>query len=186
MAKSRRKVIKDNAIKVHLPLIRQRNNYTCGVAALQSVLTYFNINIDQQKELMKQLEADRNVGTEPENIIKFAKKQKLIAKEYHKMTLPDVKFHLNKKRPIICLIQAWGKQEQYIGGGSGHYVTAVGYDKEHFYFVDPAMEGIMGYLPHEEFERRWYFSDETEVLHQYGIVIWKPAFHYTHRAAKIE
>lgn len=183
---AKRKVIKDNAIKVFLPLIRQRNNYTCGVAALQSVLMYFNINIDQQKELMKQLDADKTVGTEPENIVKFAKKQKLIVKEYHKMSLENVKMHLDKKHPIICLIQAWGEEESYLKGYSGHYVVAVGYDKENFYFVDPAMEGIMGYLPYEEFERRWYFSDKTEVLHQYGIVIWKPSFHYCRHVAKID
>lgn len=182
----KRRVVKDNAIKIFLPLIRQRNNYTCGVAALQSILVYFNINVEKQKDLMIKLNANKEVGTEPEDIIRFARKQKLTVKEYHDMSLTELKGRLNKKHPVICLIQAWGQQEQYLKGYSGHYVVAVGYDKEHFYFVDPAMEGIMGYLPHDEFERRWYFSDRNETLNQYGIAMWKPAFHYTRRVSKID
>lgn len=178
--------LKENSIKIFLPLIRQKYKYTCGVAALQSILVYYHLYSDYQKKLIEQLNADSVVGTEPENIVRFAKKQKLKVREHHDMGLSKLKTQINKKHPVICLIQAWGDPDIYIKGFSGHYVVAVGYDNDNFYFVDPALEGIMGFLPNEEFERRWYFSDDVNPpLKQYGIAIWKPGFHYSRRICKI-
>lgn len=174
------------AVNIQVPLIRQKYTYTCGVAALQAVMVYYNVYPDTQEKLIESLKADPIVGTEPENIIKFAKKKGLKTKEFHEMTLKQLKTQIDQHHPVICLIQAWGKPEEYIDGYSGHYVTAVGYDEINFYFVDPAIEGVLGFLPIEEFERRWYFSDSKEVLKQYGIAIWKSKFQYVQRFVKID
>jgi len=175
----------ENAIKVPLLPIHQKYRYTCGVAALQSILVYYNLYPYKQEDLINKLMADTEVGTEPVNIVKYAKKMKLKVKEYHEMTSQQLRGQLNKQHPVICLIQAWGSPENYISGSDGHYIVAVGYDEENFYFVDPILEGVFGYLPAEEFERRWYFNDENQKLKQYGIAIWQTGFQYTPRAEKI-
>ncbi len=174
--------VKHEDIKIFLPLIKQKFNYTCGVAVLQSILVYYNLYNDIQDVLIKKLEADTIIGTEPYNIIKFAKKQGLKVKEYQEMTIDQLKSQLNKKHPVICLIQAWGNPDTYEKGYHGHYVIAIGYNDKHFYFVDPVLEGVLGVLSIEQFEKRWYFSDGKDHLNKYGIAIWKPRFHYCHRA----
>ena len=177
--------VKNDDIKIFLPLIRQKFNYTCGVAVLQSILVYYNLYFDLQQTLIKQLNADTITGTEPKNIIKFARKQSLKVKEFNDMTLDQLKAELDKKHPVICLIQAWGEPTEYNKGYSGHYVIAVGYNDKHFYFVDPALEGIMGQMTYKQLESRWFFSDGQTSLNHYGISIWKPRFHYCHRAVEI-
>lgn len=71
---------------IPVPLVAQQRNYTCGVASLMSVLTFYGDGI-REGQLMRLLESDRNNGTSYKAIAKLldtmnnltpAKRQKLL------------------------------------------------------------------------------------------------------------
>ena len=72
------------------------------------------------------------------------------------MTLERLKSLLDQSVPVICLVQAWGDQNDYKRLESGHYVVAIGHQDGKIFFEDPYMEGeARGFLPEKEFMARW-------------------------------
>ncbi len=76
------------------------------------------------------------------------------------MTLGELDTHLASGRPVIVCMQAWGTPGEYARDGSGHYVVAVGSDRQRIYFEDPATgKGQRAYLGKREFLCRWRDED---------------------------
>lgn len=168
------KRIPKGVIKVPVPNVQQTTNFSCGAAATQSVCCYFGVGPDEQDEYMQKLKAVPDGGTAPADIVKFCKDHGLTAKAVENMTTDSLVAEIEKGRPVICAMQAYGTKKDYKNWTSGHYVVAIGYDKKNIYFEDPMSTGRRAFLSIEEFAERWYDYDKHgKEYHHLGIVVWK-------------
>lgn len=172
---SESKQIPEDAVKVHLPKVEQTKGYSCGAAALRAVCGYFGVGPEDEDELIDLLDSDEN-GTMPTDIVRVARKLGLHAFMRQQMTIDSLKTRLEKKIPVICAVQAWGKPRQYDEEYSGHYVVAIGYDDDKVYFEDPILTKTRGFLSNKDFLNRWHDTDrEGKKYVRLGISIWRTA-----------
>ncbi len=166
-----------NLIKI--PMTRQSTDYTCGVAALQSVLMYFG---DEYREdvLSKDLKADPEQGTAYKEIVRLAESKGYKVDVFKNMTIENLKKLIDSRKPVICLIQAWPehKVDYETDWEDGHYVVAIGYDEKNVYFMDPSTLGNYSFIPRVEFMKRWHDTDSKEKLEHFGMVLDKPESTY--------
>lgn len=160
---------------IQVPLLRQSTDYTCGVTALQSILYYHGIEFREDR-LAKLLGSDPIMGTAYRKMVSLADSLgfKITVKE--KCSMDDLKFYLDKKEPVIVLIQAWTEQKNVDWKNDwedGHYVVAIGYDKDKIYFMDPSTIGNYTYIPNEEFLNRWHDTDTKDTLRHFIMSIQK-------------
>lgn len=154
---------------IHLDSHKQETNYSCGPAALKTILDHFN-KPTSETTLRKETNSTKEDGTDPEKIISAAKKKGLsvIAKE--NMTTEELKSYLKEKKPVILAIQSADKTSNT----SGHYIVAVGHKNNELYFEDPAdKEEKINRMPFDELNKRWHDKCKDKILKHYGIVIWK-------------
>jgi predicted double-glycine peptidase len=170
---------------IHVPLTRQATEYTCGVAALQSVLGYWGED-HREDELAKGLKSNTVHGTGYKNIADFAKQHGYSVGINKGMTLPQLFAEMDQRRPVICLIQAWPDKKVDFAKDwdDGHYVVAVGYDSRNVYFMDPSTLGSYTYIPRSEFLSRWHDTDGKERLVHFGMTVFKTTSPYSIDAVK--
>ncbi len=76
------------------------------------------------------------------------------------MTISLLENSLDQKRPVIVLIQAWKDDDDPIPYPSnfdnGHYVVAIGYDRDYIYFEDPWIHGSLTYMSRSDLYDRWH------------------------------
>ncbi|MDU2065085.1 MAG: C39 family peptidase [Sporomusaceae bacterium] len=163
---------------IQVPLARQNTDYTCGVAALQSILGYYGF--DKRLDVLSDaVKPDPENGTGYMNIINYAKSLGFNVTTRTNMSLEELKGYIDKKQPVLVVIQAWDDSKSNYAPNKnedGHYVVAIGYDDKYFYFMDPSTLGHYTYIPTAEFISRWhdYDSFSNEVLTQVGIIMTKP------------
>lgn len=162
-----------NLIKV--PMTRQATDYTCGVAALQSVLMFYGDEFMESK-LAKELRSNSKIGTAYEQMVRFAKSKDYEVQVFKDMTIDELKKLIDCGKPVICLIQAWPEREVDYASDwdDGHYVVAIGHDKTNVYFMDPSTLGNYAYIPIAEFLTRWHDTDSKVKLNHFGMVVHKP------------
>jgi len=162
-----------NLIKI--PMTRQATDFTCGVAALQSVLMYFGDEI-LEAELCKDLKADPNEGTAYKEMMRLAKEKGYSVEVFTGMKIEDLKSLIDKGKPVICLVQAWPeRQVDYANDWEdGHYAVAIGHDADNIFFMDPSTLGNYTYIPTREFLTRWHDTDTKVKLEHFGMVVEKP------------
>jgi predicted double-glycine peptidase len=159
---------------IQVPLCRQATEYTCGVAALQSIFAFYGEDI-REELLAKQLGSNEKNGTSHKNIAKLAKAKGYEVNITEQTSIEKLKSILNKGNPVICLIQAWAeKKVDYKNDwDNGHYVVAIGYDNKNIYFMDPATIGNYTYIPIQEFLTRWHDKEGSKKILQFAMVITK-------------
>ncbi len=164
--------IKMPANLIRLPLTRQATCYTCGVSALQSVLAYYGQEY-REDELAKLLKANYRNGTAYMRIARFAEENGFSVDIHKGMSISELKTLIDKKLPVICLLQAWSDVpvDYKSEWNDGHYVVAVGYDQENIFFMDPSTLGNYTYIPDSEFVDRWHDTDGKERLQHFGMVV---------------
>lgn len=146
------------AIRIWAPLVRQPDAYTCGVAALQSVLHYFGHAV-RHDQLSAALGADPVHGTNYQRIAAYARASGLVVEIATGMEVVQLRRLLDEGAPVIVALQAWGAtaagayEDEW---EEGHYVVVVGYDALYFYFMDPSTLGNYTYLPVHDFLARWH------------------------------
>ena len=157
---------------IRLPLVRQATDYTCGIGALQSVLAYYGSEF-REDELASTLKSDRRKGTAYQRIADFAHKQGFDVSIQKGMSLDELKSKIDKRLPVICLLQAWSKNPQKYASDwvDGHYAVVTGYDHKNIYFMDPSTLGNFAYVPKDEFLKRWHDTDGKEKLVHFGMII---------------
>jgi predicted double-glycine peptidase len=159
----------ENLLK--LPLVRQATGYTCGVASLMSVLDYFGMPTREDR-LSNDLGSGEAWGTDYRRIIEYAGQAGLTVEAMEGMTQETLERYIDEGKPVECAIQAWSDMPEHYAGEieSGHYVVAVGYDAERFYFMDPSTIGHYTYIPRSELDVRWHdHTQEGQVLEHFGI-----------------
>lgn len=95
---------------IHVPLIRQNKSYTCGVAALQSLLYYYGQQFSQDY-LEEQLGATPGTGTTATAILDFVHSLGLKMEQESDMSPGSLMRLLDQRIPVMLLIQAWASPE---------------------------------------------------------------------------
>lgn len=160
---------------IQVPMARQAANYTCGVAALQSVLHYYGDEWRQDR-LSLAVKADSVNGTNYRNIIKLCDSLGYSTNVHTNLSLDSLKTFIDLGFPMILALQAWAESpEKYATEwDSGHYVVCIGYDHEKFYFMDPSTIGNYTFIPVNEFKDRWHDIDQEGVkLYNFALQISK-------------
>jgi predicted double-glycine peptidase len=173
---------------IRVPLSRQGHDYTCGVAALQSVLCYYGKEV-REDTLAETLKSDIETGTDYRNIVEYALSEGFKADIQKEMNLEDLKQWIRHKKPVILLIQAWHGSDpvdNLTDWEDGHYVVAIGYDYKNIYLMDPSTLGNYTFIPIPEFLDRWHDQDPYtgEFLIHFGMVIEKGQPQYDFREIK--
>lgn len=138
-----------------LPDIRQHSNHSCGEAALQVVLRYFELKV------RKPVTACPVSGVHPMSL-PAAFRRLGFQHVAGSMTVDDLRHHTSQGRPIITLVQM---------GGVGHYVVVSGVNRGKVYFVCPTL-GLQK-QPIQEFENRWFDHDDAgNDYRNWGIAAW--------------
>ena len=163
---------------LNFPELRQTYEYDCGSKALQAVLEYYGIDVSEGS-IMRVAGTSRKSGTPIKGILKVLKKYNLKLKE-GQLTITQIKKYLNKKIPVILLLQAWTGKKKINwekDWSDGHYVVAIGYNKNKFYFADPRSV-LRTYLTYKELNKRWHDKESGETYIHYGISVFgkKPKF----------
>jgi len=162
------------------PSNHQAASFDCGAAALQSVLYYFGVEV-VETDLIKALKATED-GIEPGYIVGYLTNRNFSVHAAGGMTIKELEYWLDRKAPIILLIQAWAKEanKDYSEAlDNGHYVVAIGYDEQNIYFEDPFLLGHLGFIPREDLDARWHVdSDGAQLFEHFGIAVYgrKPAY----------
>ncbi len=164
---------------LRVPLLPQRTDYTCGNAALLSVLRYWkpeSFRETTEGDLIEALGTTSHDGTEPRAIASFAAMQTGLTAELRtEATTDDLDRALARGEPTIVDIEAWQERthatEQVPWESDyddGHYVVLVGAGKaavpstpsaaeeDVYFFMDPSTPGSYAYLPKQELVARWH------------------------------
>jgi predicted double-glycine peptidase len=164
---------------ITVPMVRQSTDFTCGVAALQSVFAYFGDDY-REDQLAKELKVVPKKGTHYQEMMRLAKAKGYSVKVLEDMTIDDLKKIIDEDRPVICLIQAWAESSVDYSKDwqDGHYVVAIGYDSNNIYFMDPSTLSNYTFIPTKEFVNRWHDTDGKEKLVHFGLIIEKSKAKY--------
>jgi predicted double-glycine peptidase len=150
---------------VQVPVVTQRRDFSCGPAAMLSVLRYWRpdaYGAVDESDLYASLETTKERGTEPEPMEALLRKSGLEARyRFGDVTVHDLELAIDAGEPPIVDLQAWTDHEDVPYRGTwdaGHYVVMVGYDDERLFFADPSTMTPHGYvfLPRPEFDDRWH------------------------------
>ena len=142
---------------------------------------------------------DPRVGSHPDQIRRLARHYRLKVREYDPMSFAQLRQELRWRHPVMIMIQAYGLKRQgkrrhmawrrnYTPDwDDGHWVIAIGYDREGFFFEDPVLEARRGWLSSEELLHRWHDTGpHGRHLPFYGAAIWKPGQHVSSYVTQAE
>ncbi len=179
----------ESPIRLQVPITRQSTEYSCGAAALQSVMTYWKKFDDTESTLMAELGTTEKDGTAFQNLPKVARKYKLKAKLQEHLSVKELARQLDRGVTAILDIQAWPESGKPPANWrteweSGHYVVLVGLDEERAYFMDPSTAQAYTYIPLAELEARWHDYDIVgghKRIYEHAAVLiegddWMPGF----------
>jgi predicted double-glycine peptidase len=139
---------------------RQATEYSCGASALQSVLSYWGKDVDEE-DLMKILGTNPEVGTYPDDLVKGARSLGFEAEVKENLTVDDIEASTKKGIPVIVLGQAWRSRKDSgmfpeDAWADGHYFVALAVDRDYVYVEDPFIRMGKGFMPRQDFEAIWH------------------------------
>lgn len=175
---------------IPIPRICKDESNTVAAACVEAILSYYKCKIDKEAAEWKELtQATEKDGTGFAKIHMFLCRAREAdkSKEYllgiqmnQYMTICDLISAIDRGVPTICLIQAWYEGEDGTVDGNhdyreeeqcGHYVVAVGYDRDCIYFLDPCQSDTYSYIPIKEFDARWHGDDMGERYVRTGLQV---------------
>jgi predicted double-glycine peptidase len=189
--RARHRRIPPGAIKIDLPNVVQLRDYTCGPAALLAIGAHYGVGPLDEGACERELGIARD-GTDPEHIRHLARRWGLSIEEHAPMSDDQLLACLRRRRPVVMMLQAWGgaRVAYERSWKHGHWVVAVGFDREGVYVEDPLLHAERGYLGFDELAERWHdWGPRKERIHRYGIALWKPGITrsvYARRARRLE
>lgn len=172
--KPNNKKISPESIRIWLPEVQQKTHFSCGAAVVHSICAYYGLGLESHYDYFAHLETDETYGTPPNKIVSYFKDVGINCKMVYNMSVDALCEELEKCRPVIVALQAYGTSKSYKKDDNGHYLVAIGYDKNNIIFEDPWMNCTRGYIPKNEFLNRWHDLDyKGKYYEQLGIVAWK-------------
>lgn len=172
--------IAEGALRIPVPDVRQRTDWSCGAAALQAVAAYFGVGPQEEADFARDMQIDHRIGAHPHQIAAAAKRYGLNVAEQHEMTDGELRKLIDAHKPVLLMIQAWGDPKTYPSDDDyqgvwkeGHWVVTIGYDAEGFLFEDPSLAAVRGYLTCAGLEKRWRdVGPHGRHLLRLGMAIW--------------
>ena len=153
-----------------VPLVRQATDYSCGAAALLSVLFYWNAFDGKESDLYDLLKLSPQDGAPPENIAAAAAHFGLKAGVSENLTIDELRLALERGETPIVDLQAWrepgSKKPWREEWEDGHYAVLVGLDKKNAYLMDPSSPGAYAWLPLDELVERWHDYEDRGGIHR--------------------
>jgi predicted double-glycine peptidase len=149
---------------IRVPLIQQKQDFSCGAAATLLLMRYWCIDTydaGTEGDLYEPLRTTRANGTEPEPMVELFRRSGLRADYRHgNVRIEDLERAVLASEPPIVDLQAWSDRADpwKQTWDAGHYVVMVGYDEDRLYFADPsrATPGGYAFLLRSELEDRWH------------------------------
>jgi len=164
----RLRAIPRGAIKIDLPTVAQARGYTCGPSALMAVCAYFGVagELEHEDDFRAATGVGR-AGADPHQLVVPARARfGLEVEEHAPMSDAVLRRHLDRRHPVLIMLQAWGE---------GHWVVAIGHDRAGVYVEDPVLHLRRGFLDWAALDRRWHDVGYRGVrVRRYGAAIWKP------------
>ena len=160
LAKTASPALPANALPV--PILRQSNSYSCGATVLLSALYYWRVYDGHESSLFSEIGTDPQKGTEPQGIVRGAKKHGLEAFFKENVSLEELRGALGRGETVILDIQAWSDEVRLSTvpwsrrWEDGHYVVLVGMDEANAYFMDPSVGTGYTFIPFSELLERWH------------------------------
>ena len=169
------------AIRIPLPNTFQQKSWTCGPAAVRAICEYYGCGPDTERQFKRQMSVPY-AGADPEHLMWGFVQYGLDFKAYNPMTIEEVKREVRRGRPVLMMLQAWGtnsrtkdwrRSYEHIWQ-DGHWVVAIGYDREGMYFEDPSILKDRGFLDYAELKLRWHdHGPRKERIYNFGISVWR-------------
>jgi predicted double-glycine peptidase len=155
---------------VRVPLVRQRQDYSCGDAATLAVLRrwkHADYKDVSESALYEPLHTSKEEGTDPQPIADYVNGIDGLHADYRTaddgVAIADLEAAVDRGEPPIVDIQAWQDVRTLADlkpwdtdWDDGHYVVLVGYDQRSFFFMDPSTSGKYAFIPRAELEERWH------------------------------
>jgi predicted double-glycine peptidase len=144
-----------------LPILRQNTIYSCGAASYMSVLQMFKGYDGREQQLYRSLGTNPRTGTEPERIVRRARRDGFKAELRQGLTVKDLRSAVKQGKAVILDLQAWRDPHQQKMSwdrikSSGHYVALKAVGNKYIYFMDPSAGPDYAYLPISELMPRWH------------------------------
>jgi predicted double-glycine peptidase len=152
--------MKKTIVRIPLPKVAQKHNFDCGAAALKSVYEYENPDdINDISKYIKLLGSSEKDGTDTISLELACELLGLKVFKHSNMSLKRLEKEIDTGSPVLCLIRS---------NDHGHFVIAIGTDKENIYFEDPYKKKLNGFLKKQEFFERW---TEGDILAIYIVLV---------------
>jgi hypothetical protein len=120
---------KTGLVLLDLKAYQQTTEYTCGPAAVLTLLRFNNRNADEM-QLAKEMNTSSTCGTTPENMANWLMGNGFTVSWGENGTLDLIRENLSRKIPTLIEWSDWG----------GHWVVAVGYDTRN---TDPLSDDVI-------------------------------------------
>jgi len=163
-----------------IPGVIQMNDYSCGVAVVQSVIMHRGLFVYPQ-ELADQLGTTKENGTDPEDIVELLHGYGINARMSENTSFEELIELLHEGKTLIVSFQAWAdcdNPDYENRWEDGHYGILIGYNASLVFIEDPSMFGSIGYLKQEEFLKRWHdYKMENGIFRPYrnlAIIVEEP------------
>jgi acetylornithine deacetylase/succinyl-diaminopimelate desuccinylase-like protein len=185
--------IKPGSLKCQLFGVGQEYDWDCGAGGFMALAA--DLGPEELDDFRKKLGTNPENGTYYMNIVRFGRELKLEATVLKDMDRNQLCNVIDEGIPVMLSIQAYASDPAAYNdpnnNGSGHYVDAFGWEQEpvpdpkpegwhcgdhfFFYFMDPSIKGMPGYLTWKELEQRWHENEADngkppEVYHRLGII----------------
>lgn len=170
-----------SVIRIPVPDTLQQTDYTCGAASVRAICGYFGCGARTERQYTEDMGIP-STGADPEHLMWGLVRYGLEFMAYCPMTVEQLKASVRRGRPVLLMLQAWGKDKRtgkyrtsYASiWQDGHWVVAIGYDRKGVYFEDPSINGSRGFLDYAALEERWHdWGPRYEQVHNFGISVWQ-------------
>lgn len=159
------------AAALPVPLVRQRQSYSCGDAVTLALLRYWKsaeYRHTLESALYGPLHTTPQEGTDPQPMANFLARVPGLQAEYRAdgasaVELADLERAVDRGDPPIVGIQAWQEVKSAsdlrpwsADWDDGHYVVLIAHDSQNLFFMDPSTAGHYTYIPRADFPERWH------------------------------
>jgi predicted double-glycine peptidase len=171
------RAIPPGAIKIDLPNTTQTTEYSCGASALLAVCSYFGVGPEDEWDFIADMKV-RHWGSDPIQITTAAARYGLEVVEYRPMSDEQLVDCLGSGRPVVMMLQAWASRrpKSYRNvWNEGHWIVAIGHDRDGVYFEDPSIHGARGFIPFAKLDERWHDVEgpRNARVERLGISLWR-------------